>query len=369
MPYYETKSGMYIMKVSVIIPSLNPDNKLVAVVDALLEEGFQDIIIVNDGSDENHMEPFRTIAEHKECTILTHEVNKGKGRGLKTAFEFCLSHRTDIDGVVTVDGDNQHRAKDIRTCSETMVRTGNVVLGVRNFSGKDVPARSRFGNNMTSGVFKIFCGLDISDTQTGLRAIPFKYLEVFDKVDGERFEYETNMLLALKKYKIGFEEEPIETVYIDDNSSSHFNPIKDSLKIYKVIFKYIFKSTGMKYVGSSIASWVIDNGIFNVLEFLLIGMAVSTRILISTAVARVMSSIFNFTLNRNAVFKSESGLGRTIVRYYILWFCQLLCSYGLVYLATKTMALGVVMSGVAKIIIDLVLFLISYQIQKRWVFK
>ena len=109
------------MKVSVIIPSLNPDNKLVAVVDALLEEGFKDIIIVNDGSDEEHMAPFNEVAAHSECTILTHEVNKGKGRGLKTAFEFCLENRKDIDGVVTVDGDNQHRAKDIKKCSETMV--------------------------------------------------------------------------------------------------------------------------------------------------------------------------------------------------------------------------------------------------------
>ena len=335
------------MKVSVIIPSLNPDNKLVAVVDALLEEGFKDIIIVNDGSDEEHMAPFNEVAAHSECTILTHEVNKGKGRGLKTAFEFCLENRKDIDGVVT----------------------GNVVLGVRDFTGDDVPARSKFGNNMTSGVFKVLCRLNISDTQTGLRAIPYKYLETFDKVEGERFEYETNMLLAFKKYNIGFQEESIETVYIEDNSSSHFNPVKDSIKIYKVIFKYLFKSTGMKYVGSSIASWAIDNIIFNVLEFVLIGLTVSLRIFISTAAARVLSSVFNFSLNRNAVFKSQSGLKQTVVRYYILWFCQLACSYALVYIATKLLALSIVLSGIAKIIIDLALFFVSYQIQKRWVFK
>ena len=98
-------------------------------------------------------------------------------------------------------------------------------------------------------------------------------------------------LLAFKKYNIGFQEESIETVYIEDNSSSHFNPVKDSIKIYKVIFKYLFKSTGMKYVGSSIASWAIDNIIFNVLEFVLIGLTVSLRIFISTAAARVLSSV------------------------------------------------------------------------------
>ena len=104
------------MKVSVIIPSLNPDEKLICVVDSLREAGFDDIILVNDGSDENHMEPFEHVSAYPECTILTHEVNKGKGRGLKTAFEYCIKNRPDIDGVVTVDGDNQHKAADILKC-------------------------------------------------------------------------------------------------------------------------------------------------------------------------------------------------------------------------------------------------------------
>ena len=98
-----------IMKISVIIPSLNPDDKLVSVVDSLVKKGFEDIIIVNDGSDSAHLWPFEKVGSYSQCTILTHEVNKGKGRGLKTAFEYCLKNRQGYDGVVTVDGDNQHR--------------------------------------------------------------------------------------------------------------------------------------------------------------------------------------------------------------------------------------------------------------------
>ena len=128
------------MKISVIIPSLNPDDKLVSVVDALVETGFDDIILVNDGSDKEHMKPFEKLSAYPQCTILTHSVNQGKGRGLKTAFEYCLQNRQEIAGVVTVDGDNQHKAADIKKCCEKMIAEKNkVILGVRDFSGRDVP--------------------------------------------------------------------------------------------------------------------------------------------------------------------------------------------------------------------------------------
>ena len=357
------------MKVSVIIPSLNPDQKLVDVVDAVINEGFDDIIIVNDGSDKDHLWPFETIAKHKEVTILTHEVNKGKGRGLKTAFEYCLENRKGIDGVVTADGDNQHRACDIMKCCEAMVASEDkVILGVRDFNGPNVPKRSRFGNHFTSFVFKALCGLKISDTQTGLRAIPYSALEAMIATSGERFEYETNMLLALKDYNLGYEEVVIETVYIEENESSHFNPVKDSIKIYKVIFKHVFKGTGFKYVLGAIASWIIDQGLFTLLNCVLT-LADAPRQAISKATARVLSSIFNYTVNSKLVFKSDEKKSKTVVRYYILWAVQLLCSYGLLYLTTSVLTLNKGLQTVASMIIDLLLFLISYQVQKRWVFK
>ncbi|MCI6164720.1 MAG: bifunctional glycosyltransferase family 2/GtrA family protein [Lachnospira sp.] len=350
------------MKVSVIIPSLNPDSKLVEVVESLIRTGFDDIIIVNDGSDESHLEPFELVSKHPECTILTHEVNKGKGRGLKTAFEFCLKNRPEIDGVVTVDGDNQHKANDILNCCEKMIECKDkVILGVRNFKGDNVPFKSRFGNNMTSFVFKFICGLNISDTQTGLRAIPYQYLQLFDEVKGERFEYETNMLLEFRQSNIGFVEVPIETVYIEENASTHFNPVKDSLKIYGVIFKFLF---------SSLASSIIDLAMFSVLTGILFGKVdEALRILLCTVIARIISSVFNYTFNRKAVFKAKNKVKESVIRYYILCVLQLCASYGLVFAVTSLLSLGAVMSVVAKAVIDVLLFLISFQIQRRWVFK
>lgn len=350
------------MKVTVVIPSLNPDQKLVCVVDALVEKGFEDILLVNDGSDEDHMEPFRRLEKYPQCHILHHEVNRGKGRALKTAFAWCEENRPEIDGVITVDGDNQHKAEDIFACGLKMIELKNhLILGVRDFSGEDVPSKSRFGNRMTSYVFKFACGLDITDTQTGLRAIPRQYLKNMCEVKGERFEYETNMLLELKQSGIPFTEVKIETVYIEENASTHFHPVRDSLKIYGVIFKFLL---------SSIMSSVIDLVVFSALSFLLYQYwDKSAALFAATAGARIISSLFNYTFNRKTVFHSGSSVKSSLVKYYILCVCQMLVSYGLVYGVTDLFRLGGALTVIAKLIIDTCLFMISFQIQRIWVFQ
>ena len=350
------------MKISVILPSLNPDEKLMMVVNGLISEGFNDIIIVNDGSDEAHMEPFRQAAEHKEVTVLRHEVNRGKGCALKTAFKYCIENRPDISGVVTVDGDNQHRPVDIKACCEMMIKNPNhVVLGCRDFSGDNIPAKSKFGNNMTKGVFRFACGIKISDTQTGLRAIPAKYLEFMSRIKGDRFEYETRVLLEMKRHNIEFLEVKIETVYIDENATTHFRPIKDSIIIYVVILKYIF---------GSLLSFLIDMGIFTALQFLIGGkVSKGVNILIATVCARVISSLFNFFYNRNAVFESREKIGKTMGRYYTLCICQMGISYGLVFLISDVFNASKGITSVIKLIVDICLFIISFQIQRKWVFS
>ena len=193
--------------ISVVLPSLDPDEKLHAVIEGLLEYGFTDIILVNDGSKPENLHYFEDeVAAHPDVIhLLHHEVNKGKGAALKNAFNWFLQNRPKAAGVVTVDGDNQHHPEDTRACCEKMLETGKIVLGCRDFTLDHVPPRSRFGNQMTSGIFKIFVGMTISDTQTGLRAIPKKELKLINTVKGDRFEYETNMLLAMKQNAIPFD--------------------------------------------------------------------------------------------------------------------------------------------------------------------
>jgi len=343
------------------LPSLNPDDKLMRVVDGVIAEGFTDIIIVNDGSDEAHSEPFRRAGALPEVTVLTHRANRGKGRALKTAFEYCLKNRPGLAGVVTVDGDNQHRPEDIAACARRMLEAGGrVVLGVRDFRRGRVPFKSYYGNTITRLIFKAACGISVTATQTGLRAIPAEHLELMTKIEGERFEYETEMLLSLHKKRIGLVEVPIKTVYTEGNAASHFRPFRDSWLVYRMIFRYAL---------GAFASFLIDYGLFSALV-LLIGAGASRLVRLACAYipARLLSSVFNYFFNRNAVFRSDGPAARTVRRYYALWACQLGVSLSLECLLSGLLDAAPWGEALIKIPLEILVFFVSFRIQRRWVF-
>ena len=349
------------MNATVIIPSLNPDEKIVSTVQSLLDEGFDDIVLVDDGSSAEHKARFDEAKALGNVSLLVHEVNKGKGRAMKTAFEYILKNRPNKPNVITVDGDGQHLAKDVKRCIEKLEENPHsFVLGVRNFNLSNVPARSKFGNTITRTVFRLLCGIKVSDTQTGLRAIPFEHLELMCSIDGDRYEYESNQLFAVKQAGIEFNEVVIDTVYIEENQTSHFRPIRDSIRIYGIIIRYI---------ASSLASTLIDVTLFTVLGKL--GFSNELRIILAEAIARIVSSFVNFSINRKVVFKSKENYGSTMVKYYILCVCQLAASTGLVYLfSTVIFGLqdGSLFDTLIKCVVDGFLFLISFRIQQTWVF-
>ena len=355
-------------KISVVLPSLDPDEKLVAVVDGLLEYGFTDIILVNDGSKAENLHYFTDLAaQHPEIHLLHHEVNKGKGAALKNAFRWFLANRPDGFGVVTVDGDNQHHPADTRNCCEHMMQTGHTVLGCRDFNQADVPARSSFGNKTTSAIFKIFVGMTISDTQTGLRAIPRKVLEELVEVYGDRFEYETNMLLAFKTKGIVFDEVKIRTVYIEENKSSHFRVIHDSWRIYKLILAHFFR-----YTLSSMVSALVDTGAYSLLTWVfgkfLTGLSLTAA---AGVTARVVSSLLNFFMNQKLVFKTNVDTKKAMLRYYMLALPQMAAQVLLTQGVYALFGISDSANGLRTLIYAVVmtaLYFLSYMIQQRWVF-
>lgn len=352
-------------RVSVVLPSLDPTEKLTSAINGLLAVGFTDIILVNDGSKPENLHYFTQAAEHPEVTLLHHPVNRGKGAALKTAFAWFLENRPQSAGVVTVDGDGQHHPDDTLACAERMLSGGHAVLGVRDFNRPEVPSRSRFGNHVTSAVFKIFCGMTISDTQTGLRAIPRRDLAALTAVAGDRFEYETNMLLAFKEQGIPFDEVKIQTIYIEENESSHFHVFRDSWRIYKLIFAHFFT-----YTLSSVICALTDTGLFALLSALLplSGTALTAA---ATAGARICSSLLNFFLNQRMVFHSSGPIRRALFRYYALAIPQLLAQILLTEGLLRLLGIGDSQTLLRTLLYTMVmtaLFICSYVIQQRWVF-
>ena len=347
-------------KIPIIIPSLHPDERLLELLGTLRSSTEQElrIILVDDGSGEAYAEIFQRAKMDFSCTVLTSKVNQGKGRALKTAFLYVLRHMPDVTGVVTVDGDGQHAAEDVLKCMSKLAENpGHLILGCRRFDSREVPLKSRFGNQLTKKVLCLAKGINVGDTQTGLRAIPTSYLKLLTEVPGERYEYEMNVLLACGENRIPIHEVPIKTIYLEGNKGSHFHPVFDSLKIYTVFFRYLI---------SAVSSFLLDVVIFTLLVMALKGIFPSHYILIATVAARVCSSLFNYIANKTLVFKARTKEG-SAARYYLLAIAQMAAS---AFLVTKIFSL-IPGAGetIIKIVVDTILFFLSFYVQRKWVFK
>jgi dolichol-phosphate mannosyltransferase len=269
---------------------------------------------------------------------------------------------TDLKGIITVDSDGQHTVEDVGKIASAMSEhPDSLILGARDFNEGGVPWKSRFGNKCTVVALKLFIGGNISDTQTGLRGIPNSLIKRFSTLPGDRFEYETVMLIDAIKSDTDIREVSIKTVYINENSETHFHPVKDSLKIYKVILGTFFK-----YILSSLSSFLVDYGIFCAIIAILarLGHAKTQSVWIATVIARICSSLFNYTVNKKIVFGSSRGM-ETLLQYYILCLAQMAASAGFVSLMAK----GGFPVQIAKIIVDTILFVVSFKIQNRYIFK
>lgn len=346
-------------EIPVVIPSYEPDEKLISLLGRLREAGIAHIVLVDDGSGELYEGFFQRAEEDFGCQVLRHAVNQGKGRALKTAFNYCLERFPELPGVVTADSDGQHTPECILSCAKALAEhPDSLVLGCRCFEGEDVPTRSEFGNKCTRVVMRYLTGITVSDTQTGLRGIPASFMHQLLTVKGERFEFETNMLLETKARKIPIVEVPIRTVYIEENKTSHFNPIRDSVKIYMIFGKFLF---------SSLSSSVVDLVLFSVFcrFFRQMEWQMVSYITAATVAARILSAFYNYTLNYKVVFQSEGSLKGTLSRYVLLAVVQMGLSAFLVNLLYPLFGGAEVL---VKVPVDVLLFFLSFVIQREFVY-
>jgi putative flippase GtrA len=349
----------------VVIPSLDPDEKTVDYVNRLIELGFRDIILVNDGSSSEYDHYFDEMGMKSECTVIKHAVNLGKGRAIKTGLNYFLNHydRSEYPGVVTADSDGQHSPEDTLRVAQKLVENKNsLVLGIRDFNDPLVPAKQRKGRKITTVVFALLYSKIIKDALTGLRGLPYDFSATCLQLPGEGFDYEIGMLITAVREKRVIIEEKIQTIYYNNNDESHFKPVVDSIKIYALMFK-----TFVKYSLVSVFSFLIDISLFALFtKLVFVAFTPVKAIFYGTLLARILSSLFNFSLNKIFVFINNSSMKKTIGKYYILSVLQMLVSWLLVtglFFLLKIDSIGI------KIVVDLILFLFSYQVQRRWVFK
>lgn len=336
------------MKKTALIPAYCPDGTLIDVMTDLKAESFE-ILVVDDGSPSSCASVFK---EAEKYGMVLHEVpNQGKGAALKYGMHW-LYDNDDSDVIVTVDADGQHKAKDASALAEyAYTHPDTLVLGQRTFDDKKVPARSRMGNNITAKTFKMLTGTAIHDTQTGLRACHISLLPILMEADGSRYDYEMQVLLKCVDQHIPMKEIPIETVYEPGNPTSHFNVIKDSILIYKDLFKFVF---------TSFSSFLIDYSLFTLFT-LFFG---ETYVLAANITARIISATANYELNRKYVFKDTGSKAASAIKYAVL---------AATILALNTLLLRLLISlGLnaffAKILVELALFFFSWTMQKMFVF-
>ncbi len=342
----------------IIIPAYNPDEKLLKHLRNIKEAGFRRVLLVNDGSEKN-TEIF--VCAKKEfgegLIVLKHSVNLGQGRAYKTALNYYIENYRDTLGVVECDADGQHHIDDVRRCADLLIHNPEkFILGVRNFDQKGIPFRSRFGNKLTNFMFRFFCGMRIKDTQTGLKGFPYELAKKLISVQGERYEYATSVLLEVNKGNIPICQFDIQTIYINNNESSHFNPLIDSLRIYSLLLKYLI---------SALSAFIIDIVFFSVFVAILGRAQMEAYIIVSTYMAKVLSCTYSFFVNRKLVFHSNEKLGYSGCKYMLLCAVQASLS-GFI---TDRLFLCLHYNEVLlKILVDSVLFFLSFTVQQKWVF-
>ena len=348
----------------VVIPALCPDPAVTEYVSTLLDKGFRQVVVVDDGSGPACADTFRELEYKEGCTVLRHEKNRGKGRALKTAFAHILNCPLwGGSAVVTAHADGQHSVQDVGAVAAAAAEEERrLVMGVRDLSLPHVPTRSKIGNRLTSWAFHLLYGARLSDTQTGLRGIPWGLLRWCAEIEGERFEYEMNMLIRAAREHVELRQVSIEVIYYNNNAGTHLHAVRDSWRVFRILMAGLGWYTAA--AGLSAAGDVLTFGLGNPVIFRpLSNLACYWW---STLTARALSSTINYTLNRRYVFGAKPR-PRTVVRYYCLWLGQLMCSYLL--LLFMTLLFPALPPVVSKALVDILLAIGSYQIQLHWVFR
>jgi len=338
----------------VVVPAYKPDIKMLSFIDSLINLDMK-VVVIDDGSGIEYERIFQKL--NKNAKYISYPINKGKGYALKVGFQYIKDNYKDYI-VITADSDGQHNVVDIYKISKLYYNNrGTLLLGVRNFNSSNTPLKSKVGNIVTRKVLSTIIKQDLMDTQTGLRAFDNSLIDLMLEIDGDRYEYETNVLLECSKNNIKINEEEIMTIYQNNNKGSHYKPLKDSLIIFKQI---------IKFGSSSFISFLIDYSLYIILLQLTNSWQLALSVSLSNILARIISSSFNFYINKKIIFKSEQNMAKSAISYFFL---------AILIIVANTIFLNILINNIGvsvytgKIISELSFFIVSYIVQKNIIFK
>lgn len=296
----------------VLIPAYQPDDALLHLLETLSQMGFS-ALVVDDGSGEAYDNIFEKASRYAQ--VLSYEENRGKGYALKTGIAYIQKHYADFPYFITADADGQHLATDILRVSEQLEQH-SFVLTTRVRKGK-IPLRSWVGNALSRFVFTIMTGKYFTDNQSGLRGFTMDQCPWLLKVAGDRYDYEMNVLFFAQKQRIPVFTVNIDAIYIDGNKSSHFNPVQDTLKIYKQLF---YSARGTLLSLALVEALLLISSIYINLRYLLFTLP-------TIGIVSIAFNLFFCLLcsMRGFAFKDAPRmLVMTAIRYSIYSSCSLL---------------------------------------------
>ena len=206
------------MNIAMVISAYNEEKNIQAVVQNT-KEYIKDIIVVDDGSNDNTAKKAREAG----AIVLQHLVNLGKGSSAKTGCDYVYSCQ--YDAMILMDGDGQHDPREIPNFIVSL-KSADLILGSRKFD-QNMPFVLKTGNQLINWVTKVLYGIKVKDTQSGYRAFTRKAYEKIRWKSGD-YSMESEMIANAGKEKINYLEIPIKTIYNDKHKGT---TIIDGIKI------------------------------------------------------------------------------------------------------------------------------------------
>jgi cyclopropane fatty-acyl-phospholipid synthase-like methyltransferase/glycosyltransferase involved in cell wall biosynthesis len=345
------KPSPAISDVGVLIPVFRPKEEMAGFVLALIDSGLSRVVIVDDGSDPQHLDLLQRLKEIPSVTVLRHLVHLGRGAAIRTGINYFGVEQPSCRGIVLVDTDRECPMEDVLKVARTFLDHPNsLVLGVYA-DGKGRTLKSKLQRRAVRSAYRFMVRRRIGDHPTGLRGIPSRFFPFLLTLSSNGYEYEMDMLVELSLRGVSFVEVPISFTDKRIDQKAGFRPVVDSLRNVFVFLRFIL---------ASLTTAGIDLAVFSFSYYL------SRNILLSVFLARIVAGVFNYTVCRTLVFRSRKSIVKSLVEYAFLVSTMAMISYSVLTAAVIVLGANVYF---AKILIEAILFAANFAIQQSVIFS